>query len=117
MKKTIKGILILLTMVVLGTAIQKATHAFIPNIYIAMFIFFLSFHFKWISLDDVEHITAPLLTFMGFYFIPPLVGLVEDYGKVKNYLIPILILIILTTVITYFAIGLVMSYMMRRDNE
>lgn len=74
-----------------------------PGSVIAMILLFLAFLFKIIRVSAVEETGNFLLQNMAFFFVPPGVALIECFGEIKNAIIPILIICLISTLVTFAA--------------
>lgn len=74
-----------------------------PGSAIAMILLFLGFLLKLIKPSDVEETGGFLLGNMAIFFVPAAVGLMECFGRIQSALIPILVICILSTVLTFAA--------------
>ena len=104
--------------------IGELLHSFIPlpipsSIY-GLIIMFLCLNFKIIKLEKIEKTADFLLEIMPLMFIPAAVGLISVWGELKAILLPVLAIIVSTTVIVMVVTGhsaqLVMK-LERRKNE
>ncbi len=74
-----------------------------PGSAIAMVLLFLAFLFKLVRVSDVEEVGEFLLKNMAFFFVPPGVALMECFEEMKSAVLPILIICIVSTFVTFAA--------------
>lgn len=73
----------------------------IPGNIIGMIGLFILLLIKWVKLRHIEDLGKFLINNMAFFFIPAGVSIVESVELIKNDIIPILIICILSTLITF----------------
>ena len=78
----------------------------IPGNIIGMIDLFILLLIKWVKLKDIEDLGKFLINNMAFFFIPAGVSIVESVELIKNDIIPILIICVLSTLITFVATAL-----------
>lgn len=88
---------------VVGEGIAAILPFAFPGSAIAMVLLFLGFLFKVIKPAQVAETGEFLLGNMAIFFVPAAVGLMECFGKIKSALIPIFIICILSTILTFAA--------------
>ncbi len=75
----------------------------IPASVMSMILLFVLLLLKWIKPRHIERFGDFLLKNMAFFFIPAGVAIIEQFDRLKNYLLPFLLICALTTIITFFA--------------
>ncbi|MEG0153313.1 MAG: CidA/LrgA family protein, partial [Cellulosilyticaceae bacterium] len=95
--------LILFSIYLGGESIAKLLPVPIPGNIIGMVALFVMLLLKWIKLKDIQTLGRFLLQNMAFFFIPAGVSIIQSIEEVKGDLIPILVICILTTLITFTA--------------
>nr|WP_307989012.1 CidA/LrgA family protein [uncultured Niameybacter sp.] len=78
----------------------------IPGNIIGMVALFILLLIKWVKLNHIEGLGKFLINNMAFFFIPAGVSIVESVELIKNDIIPILIICVLSTIITFIATAL-----------
>jgi holin-like protein len=99
-------------------AAAELIHAVVPlpipaSIY-GLVIMLLCLNFKLIRLEWVEQAADILVGTMTLMFVPAAVGLMSVWGDVQAMLLPLIIIILVTTVLTFAASGLTAQSVMRR---
>ncbi len=74
-----------------------------PGSAIAMILLFLAFLLKVIRPSAIEETGSFLLHNMAFFFVPPGVALLECFGEIRHALIPIFIICVVSTFVTFVA--------------
>lgn len=86
-----------------------------------MIIMFLLLFTKVIKLSQVEKAADYLLSIMSFLFVPVGAGLMDSFPYVKNEILAILAIIIVSTMVCFFVTGrtaeAVISFSKRRNRQ
>ncbi len=105
--------------------IGEILYALIPlpipaNIY-GLVIMLLCLAFKIIKLEKIEKTADFLLNIMPLMFIPAAVSLITVWAELKNILIPVIVIVIASTVIVMVVTGKTAEFIIkhdrRKDNE
>lgn len=91
------------TLCMIGEGIAAILPFAFPGSAIAMILLFLGFLFKIVKPSQVEETGNFLLGNMAIFFVPAAVGLMECFGRIKSALIPIFVICILSTILTFAA--------------
>ena len=67
--------------------------------------------------DDVRDVGAFLTSFLPVLFVVPLVNLMDCWDQLKDNLIPLVVIIILSTVIVFGVSGVVTQILMNRKKK
>ena len=86
-----------------GELISEAIPVAIPTSVVSMILLFALLLAKCIKPRHIERFGDFLLKNMAFFFIPAGVAIMEQFGLLKNYLLPFLLICFMTTVITFLA--------------
>lgn len=103
--KLLKEIGILLTFAFLGDFISSVAHIPIPGNVMGMLILLVMLFIGVIKTDALEQVEKFFLSNLAFLFIPSGVGLIKVFGVVKNDLMTIMTIIIITTLIVLVISG------------
>lgn len=79
-----------------------------------MVLLFISLHFKWLKLNQVEEVGNWLTDNMAIFFVPAGVGLMTNFGILGDVWWQLLLTIIITTTLMLGFVGLVVQFMKRR---
>lgn len=60
---------------------------------------------KWIKPEQIAEVSEYLLGIMAFFFIPSGVAIMEKYHLIRSSLLPLTVIIVLTTVVTFAVSG------------
>ncbi len=86
-----------------GEGIAAVLPLAFPGSAIAMILLFLGFMLKIIKPSAIGETSDFLLGNMAIFFVPAAVGLMECFGRIKGALIPIFVICILSTILTFAA--------------
>ncbi len=78
----------------------------IPASIISMILMFILLCTKVLHPKHIEQKSNFLLENMAFFFIPAGVGIVEYYDSIKGVILPLLVVCVITTVLTFGAAAL-----------
>ena len=100
--RIVSGFIILVLLQFLSEKIIHALRLNLPPTILGMIIFALLLNFKIIPIRLVKDICTIAISVLPVLFVPLLVGITVHYHLIKNDLISILAVIILTTFIIYY---------------
>ena len=103
--KYIKQFAIILTVTCIGEILKYLIDLPIPGSIYGLIIMFLLLLFHVIKLEDVKETGEFLIEIMPLMFIPAGAGLLSSFDALKDMLIPLLVIIPLTTCIVVFVSG------------
>ena len=89
----------------------------VPASIYGMVLLFVCLKFGIIKLSQVEETADWFLSIMPIFFIVPTVGIMDSFILIKNELIQILTLSVLSTVIVMVVTGWVAQIIMRKDAQ
>lgn len=117
--KELKGFFILMLCFYLGDIIQKSLHLIAPGAVIGMAILLILLLTKAVKLSDVEISANFIVANMMLTFIPGGVKLISVKDELFQNLVPILAILIVSTLATMVVTGLVTQFLidLRRKNE
>ena len=89
----------------------------VPGSIYGMLLLFLCLKLGVIKLRQVEDVANLLLGVMPIFFIAPTAGIMDSYGLIKNDLLGITILCVVSTTVVMGVTGRVSQAIMKKDNE
>lgn len=107
--KILQESIIILSIYLIGEIISKALSLPIPGNILGMLILLLLLCTKVIKIDQIESISNFFLDHLAFFFIPAGVGLLTSFNLIKDSLLSILIICIITTSIVLVVTGKVVE--------
>lgn len=99
--KLLKQLLLLLLICFVGEVIALLLPISFPSSVISMLLLFILLLTGALKLHQIEDVTGFLTKNMAFFFIPAAVEIMENYKPVADKLLPLLAVLLLTTVITF----------------
>ncbi len=111
--KIFREAIIILGIYLIGELISKGFSLPLPGNIIGMIILLVLLCTKVIKVEKVENISAFFLDHLSFFFIPAGVGLISSFSSIKNSLINILLLCLITTAIVIIATGIIVQYIIK----
>jgi len=85
-----------------------------PGSVIGMLLLFLALSRKWLSLEDIAHISDFLLKHMALFFIPAGVSVMNSFSLIEAYLFPITATLLISTVFMLAFIALLVDFLVKR---
>lgn len=90
----------------LGQAISAFLPIAVPGSVLSMLLLFLLLVLKLVKVEHIRQKGDFLLQNMAFFFIPAGVGILANFDAVKDSILPLLAVIVLTTILTFGATAL-----------
>ena len=89
----------------------------VPGSIYGLLLMLLLLATKMIKLRQVKAVSDWLISLMPVMFVGPTVGLMTSFESYKSFLIPVIVICIVTTIITMGVTGLTAQYLMFRHNR
>lgn len=89
----------------------------VPASVYGLIILFLLLCTKVVKLEQVETVSEYLMAIMPLFFIEPTVGIMESYGLVKGYVLPLFVACFLSFGSVMATTGLVSQWIIRLQNK
>ena len=99
----------------IGEALQRVLPLPIPGSVYSLVLLFLSLCLGIRRLDEVKETANYLTTILPVMFVAPAVGIVEYLDMIRGSLIPIVLIILGTTVITFGISGTLVQRFLKKD--
>lgn len=115
--KYLTQFLIILGFTLAGEALQRIIPLPIPASVYGLILLFLALCFKVVKLEQVKDTGAFLTSILPILFVSPAVGIVEDWALIRDDLIPILLLLVASTVLTFGIAGRVAQAFLKKGGE
>lgn len=93
--------LIILGFSLAGEALQRLLPLPIPASVYGIGLLFAALCLKIVKLEQVKKAGAFLTSLLPILFVSPLVGLMEDWALIQEALVPVLLLVLASTVLTF----------------
>lgn len=103
--KILRQIVIILGILFLGEGVRLITGITIPGTVIGMVILFIALMARIIRLEQIEQVSKFLLDHLAFLFVPAGVGLMNSLDVIGSSWLPILVIVLASTVIVIGVTG------------
>lgn len=115
--KYLKQLFVVLILTFVGEILNLLIPFPIPAGVYGLVILLALLQLKWIKVDSISETGSFLLEIMPVMFIPSSVGLIMILGDIKNNLIFLLIMIIISTVFVMGVTGVVSQHLVRYSRK
>ena len=112
-----KGILILLSYLIVGEGISMLINHFVPGNVIGMVLLFASLQAKIVKPESVEKVSDFLTKNMTIMFLPPSIGLIASYKILGNNIVTIVLAIVVSTMLVLAVVGKLMDKLDKTDES
>lgn len=109
--------LIIMGFTLLGEALQRIIPLPIPSSVYGLVLLFLALCLKLIKVEQVKDVGGFLTSIMAVLFVAPAVGIAEDWHMVADRLLPILLLVVGTTILSFGISGRVVQALMGKGGD
>ena len=115
--KYLPQFLIIMGFTLLGEALQRLIPLPIPASVYGLVLLFLALCLKLIKLEQVKEVGGFLTSIMSVLFVAPAVGIAEDWDLVADRLVPIMLLMGGSTILSFGISGRIAQALMRKDGD
>lgn len=115
--KYLSQFLIILGFTLAGEALQRILPLPIPASVYGLALLFSALCLKIVKVEQVKETGTFLISILPILFVSPLVGIVDDWGLIRQDLIPIFLLLIGSTVMTFGISGRVAQWLLKKGGE
>ena len=115
--KYLSQFLIILGFTLTGEALQRLIPLPIPASVYGLTLLFLALCLKLVKVEQVKDAGSFLVSIMPILFVAPAVGIAEDWHMVEDKLLPILLLTVGTTILTFGISGRIAQALMRKGGD
>ena len=115
--KYLNQFLIILGFALLGEALQRIVPLPIPASVYGIVLLFLSLCFGLIRLEQVKEAGGFLTSILPVLFVAPAVGILENWALIKGELVPMILLVLASTVLTFGISGRMAQAIMRKGEK
>lgn len=110
--KVLKQIAVIFGICLLGQMAAELIPVPFPGSVMSMVFLFIIFMLNWIKPKTLSEVNGFLLENMAFFFIPSGVGIITQYDIIKNSVVQILIICVVSTVVTFAATAYTVKFVM-----
>lgn len=115
--KYLPQFLIIMGFTLLGEALQRLIPLPIPASVYGLALLFLALCLKVVKAEQVKEVGGFLTSIMSVLFVAPAVGIAEDWHLVADWLLPILMLVVGTTILSFGVSGRIAQALMRKAGD
>ena len=115
--KYLNQFLIILGFTLLGEALQRIVPLPIPASVYGIALLFGSLCCKLIRLEQVKEAGGFLTSILPVLFVAPAVGILENWALIKSALVPMVLLVLASTVLTFGISGRIAQAIMRKGEK
>ncbi len=115
--KILKQAAIIFGVCLIGEIVSELIPVPFPGSVISMVFLFILFILNWFKPGKLKEVNGFLLDNMGFFFIPPGVGIMTQFEILKSSAVQILIVCIVSTVVTFAATAYTVKFVMLLQNK
>lgn len=113
--KYLSQFLIILGFSLAGEALQRLIPLPVPASVYGIVLLFAALSFRIIKVEQVKEAGGFLTSILPILFVSPMVGILEDWELIRDSLLPSLLLVLASTVLTFGISGKLTQYL--RDKE
>ena len=113
----LRAILLIFAFLMTGELFKYGFSLSIPGNILGMGLIFLSLKIGWVKLEQVKPASDKLLRFLPLFFIPYGVGLMVCGDLLVKHWLPILTVIVFSTILTLYASGFIQQKLEKNDGE
>ena len=115
--KYLSQFLIILGFTFLGEALQRIVPLPIPASVWGLALLFGALCLKLVRVEQVKEAGGFLTSILPILFVSPTVGIVEHWGLIRDQFLPIALLLIASTVLTFGISGKVTGILLKKGGE
>jgi len=115
--KYLSQFLIIMGFTLTGEALQRIIPLPIPASVYGLALLFAALCLKIVKVEQVKDTGAFLTSILPILFVSPAVGIVDDWGLIRNDLLPILLLLIGSTIVTFGISGRLAQRILRKGGD
>ena len=112
--KYLSQFLIIMGFTLAGEALQLLIPLPVPASVYGLVLLFLALCLKLVKVEQVKEVGGFLTSILPLLFVSPTVGILEHWGLIRPNLLPILLLLVATTALTFGISGRVSQAWMRK---
>lgn len=109
--------LLIIGITFIGETLNRLIPLPIPAAVYGLIILFLVLQLKIVKLEHVKTAGDWLIGIMGILFVAPTVDIIGSWGQIRPYLIPITVIVAVSTVVVFGVSGLVTQLLTRKEDK
>ena len=115
--KYLNQFLIILGFTLLGEALQRIVPLPIPASVYGIVLLFTALCLGLVKTEQVKEAGGFLTSILPVLFVAPAVGILENWALIKDALLPMLLLVLASTVLTFGISGRIAQALMKKEEE
>ena len=100
-----------------GEVLNRVIPLPIPASVYGILLLFAALCLGLVKVEQVKQTADFLIDLLPLLFVPSVVGLLENWIQIKGAVVPVLVLVILTTVLTFGITGRVTQWILEREGK
>lgn len=101
----------------MGEALNRLLPLPIPAAVYGLILLFLALCLKIVNVEQIEKVSRFFLTIMPVLFVSPAVNLLESWGILQPHILPVVLLVVASTVLVFVIAGLVTQALCRKEGS
>lgn len=101
----------------LGELLHQALPLPVPAAVYGLVLLFLALKLGIVKLHQVDAVSKFLIAIMGLFFVSPAVGIVEIWEDIAGSMMPIGVILAVSTVLVFAVAGLTTQWMLKRGGK
>lgn len=115
--KYLTQFLIIMGFTLAGEALQRLIPLPIPASVYGLALLFLALCLKLVKVEQVKETGGFLTSILPILFVSPAVGIVEDWALIRDDLLPILLLLVASTIAAFGISGRITQAVLKKGGE
>ena len=115
--KYLTQFLIIMGFTLLGEALQRLIPLPIPASVYGLTLLFLALCLKIVKVEQVKETGGFLTSILPILFVSPAVGIVEDWGLIADRLVPIVLILVGSTVASFGISGRIAQAILKKEGQ
>ena len=115
--KYLTQFLIIMGFTLLGEALQRLIPLPIPASVYGLALLFLALCLKLVKVEQVKDTGSFLTSILPILFVSPAVGIVEDWGLIADRLVPIVLILVGSTIASFGISGRITQAILRKGGD
>ena len=115
--KYLNQFLIILGFTLLGEVLQRVVPLPIPASVYGIVLLFLALCCKLIRLEQVKEAGGFLTSILPVLFVSPIVGILDNWALIRGALLPMVLLVLASTVLTFGISGRIAQAIMGKEEK
>lgn len=115
--KYLSQFLIILGFTLAGEALQRIVPLPIPASVYGLTLLFTALCLKIVKVDQVKQVGTFLVSILPILFVSPLVSIVDDWGLIQKDLLPIFLLLLGSTLLTFVISGRITQWLLKKGGD